>query len=111
MSGLVGWFGGFPVSAKIRTHNRESVSQERGDAVPRRMCPRMTVKQHHWGSRPTVADPYLDVAEVDPLQLEAIEHVTEDKSGRGNRLPRSEDCGVHARHIGRAGHREAHARL
>jgi len=50
VSGLVGRFRGLAVSAKIRAHDRETIREQRCDAMPGRVGARMSVKENHGGT-------------------------------------------------------------
>ena len=70
------------VAAKVRTDDREPIGQERRDPMPRRVRSRMSVQQEDRGAGAAVTNADLDLAEADPIELEAFE----DRGG-GSQLP------------------------
>ena len=82
------------IAAQIRAHDRPPVGEQRSNPVPRRVRSRMPVQEQQPRPRAPVAHAQRHPANIDPLQLEPLEHLsrspfrTDRKSGRENQRRR-----------------------
>jgi hypothetical protein len=74
MSRLIGWLGGLAVAAKVGADDSVLPGQDRGDAMPRRVCPRMTMKQQDGRTRAPMANAQIHVIYRDPLERKPRKH-------------------------------------
>ena len=63
------------VAAQIRAHDGVPPGQQRRHPVPGDVRARMAVQQEHRRAGPAVPHPQHRLADIDPLQLESVEHV------------------------------------
>lgn len=76
MVGSVGWLGGLAITPQVGADDGEVPTQDRRHAMPGRVGSRMAVKQEHRWSRTAMTDSQLRLADVDPAELEPVEHGT-----------------------------------
>jgi hypothetical protein len=66
--------GGLAVAAQVRGDEREALGQQRRHAVPGDVRPGMAVEEQQWRPVATVTNAERDLADLDALDLEALEH-------------------------------------
>ena len=67
--------GGLAVAAQVRAHDRVGGREHRRHPVPGRVRAGMAVQQHERRAGAAVAHAQLRIADVDPLEREAFEHL------------------------------------